>query len=374
LEQTFSREMKFNTQSNDTPDIYLKDLTKYFGNIVAVENLTLKIKKGEFLTLLGPSGSGKTTTLRMIGGFETPTRGEIYIQGELANDLPPNKRTTRTVFQDFALFPHMTVGENIEYGLKYQGYGKKERKEKALKALELVALEGLYDRKVTKLSGGQKQRVALARALVTQPPILLLDEPLGSLDEKLRERMQAELKSLHKMLGITFIAVTHNQEEALSMSDRVAIINRGRLEQVATPKELYENPQTEFVADFIGIANIIRGTIIEDNRGVKKILSTGIEFFIPSNSSLEKGEKAILVVRPERINIGDQKYKNSFSAEIKNVLYKGMCSEIFVCLENGLEMRIRSSGKSYYAADMAGKNIKIGWDEEETVVLKCSRD
>jgi len=374
LEETFFKDIQLTKGYSAPLDIYLKDVTKYFGNIIAVENLTLKIRKGEFLTLLGPSGSGKTTTLRMIGGFETPTKGEIYIQGVLANDLPPNKRTTRTVFQDFALFPHMTVGENIEYGLKYQGYGKSERKEKALKALELVALEGLYDRKVTKLSGGQKQRVALARALVTQPPILLLDEPLGSLDEKLRERMQAELKSLHKMLGITFIAVTHNQEEALSMSDRVAIINRGRLEQVATPEELYENPQTEFVADFIGIANLVRGTIGIDNKGVKKLLSNGIEFFIPSNSQIERGESAILVVRPERINIGKQKYKNSFSVVIKNVLYKGMCSELFVCFENGFEMRIRTSGKSYFTSDLSGEKIQIGWDENETVVLKCRQD
>ena len=211
--------MKNRIESNSEVDVCLKNLCKKFGDFTAVSDLTLEVHKGEFLTFLGPSGSGKTTTLRMIGGFETPTAGEVYIQGELANDKPPNKRATRTVFQDLALFPHMSVGGNIEYGLSFQGLGKKERKAKALKALELVDLEGLYERKVSTLSGGQKQRVALARALVTEPPILLLDEPLGALDEKLRERMKGELKNLHKKLGITFIAVTHNQEEALTMSD-----------------------------------------------------------------------------------------------------------------------------------------------------------
>lgn len=358
-------------ESNKQADIYLHNVTKLFGDIVAVQDLTFVVRKGEFLTLLGPSGSGKTTTLRMIGGFETPTYGEIYLQGVLANDLPPNKRSIRTVFQDLALFPHMNVGENIEYGLKFQGYNKVDRKRKALDALHLVALEGLYDRKVTTLSGGQKQRIALARALVTQPPILLLDEPLGSLDEKLRERMQAELKSLHKRLGITFIAVTHNQEEALSMSDRVAIINEGRLEQVAPPRELYENPQTEFVADFIGIANIIRGTITVDKSGAKKLLASGAEFFVPSASEVEEGEKAILVVRPERIGMGAQKHNNSFSVTLNNVLYKGTCSEIYVSFDNGLEMRIRSGSKNALDENMSGKKIRIGWNENETMVLRC---
>lgn len=364
--------MKREIESKEGADVYLKNLCKRFGDLEAVSDLTLEVHKGEFLTLLGPSGSGKTTTLRMIGGFETPTVGEVYIQGQLANEKPPNKRATRTVFQDLALFPHMTVGENIEYGLSFQGFNKRERETKALKALELVDLEGLYNRKITTLSGGQKQRVALARALVTQPPILLLDEPLGALDEKLRERMQGELKNLHKRLGITFIAVTHNQEEALTMSDRVAIINNGRLEQVATPRELYENPNNEFVADFIGVANIIRGEIIEDNNGVQKLFSNGLEFFIPTKESFNKGDNAILVVRPERIEIGNKakKSKNSFSVQINNILYKGASLAFYVSFENDQEMRIRVESKSFWQDIFTGDKIKIGWDERDTVVLK----
>ncbi len=359
-------------QNNTQPDIYLRNLCKRFGDIIAVQNLTLEVHKGEFLTLLGPSGSGKTTTLRMIGGFEKPTEGEIYIQGELVNDKPPNKRSTRTVFQDLSLFPHMTVGENIGYGLLFQGLNKNDRKNKALKALELVGLEGLYKRKVTTLSGGQKQRVALARALVTQPPILLLDEPLGALDEKLRERMQAELKNLHQMLGISFIAVTHNQEEALTMSDRIAIINKGRLEQVATPREIYENPKTEFVADFIGLANILEGEIIEDNTGVEKLLSNGLEYFIPTKDKFNKGDNVILMVRPERIAMGDKVkgYKNSFSVTVRNILYKGVCSEFYISFDNDQEMRIRVENKSFWQDRFTGGKITIGWDERDTVVLK----
>jgi spermidine/putrescine transport system ATP-binding protein len=358
--------------ANSHIDIYLKNVSKSFGDIVAVDDLSLEIQKGEFLTILGPSGSGKTTTLRMIGGFETPTRGEIYIQGKLSNDVPPNRRSTRTVFQDLALFPHMKVGENIEYGLQFQGLSKVERREKALQALALVDLEGLYERKVTTLSGGQKQRIALARALVTQPPILLLDEPLGALDEKLRERMQAELKNLHNKLGITFIAVTHNQEEALTMSDRIAIINRGRLEQIASPKELYEVPKTEFVADFIGIANIISGRILEREGGEKKLVSEGQEFSIPQESYLKNGDSVLLVVRPEKIEIGKKSLKcdNSFTVTVMSVLYKGSCSEVYVLLNNGQEMRIRVESKSFLQGEVKKELLTIGWYKEDTVILK----
>jgi spermidine/putrescine transport system ATP-binding protein len=356
-------------------DIQMKKVSKKFEDIVAVDNLSLSIQKGEFLTILGPSGSGKTTTLRMIGGFEIPSAGEIYIQGELANDIPPNKRSTRTVFQGLALFTHMTVGENIEYGLQFQGMNKHERREKALQSLTLVDLEGLYDRKVTTLSGGQKQRIALARALVTEPPILLLDEPLGSLDEKLRERMQAELKNLHNKLGITFVAVTHNQEEALTMSDRIAIVNRGRLEQVATPKELYESPETEFVADFIGVANIIEGTLFEDEKGMRKLRSDGVEYFCPQQGEQKSGEKVLLIVRPEKIEIGEKASlcDNSFDTDVENVLYKGPCSEVYATLRNGQELRIRVESKSILHKECAKETITIGWNMDDTVLLKKER-
>lgn len=358
----------------DDFDIRMINLSKRFGDIVAVDDLILEIRKGEFLTILGPSGSGKTTTLRMIGGFETPGSGEIYIQGKLSNDIPPNKRSTRTVFQGLALFPHMTVGANIEYGLQFQDMSKTERRNKALQALTLVDLEGLYDRRITTLSGGQKQRIALARALVTQPPILLLDEPLGALDEKLRERMQAELKNLHNRLGITFVAVTHNQEEALTMSDRIAIINRGRLEQVATPKELYESPKTEFVADFIGVANILEGTLTGDKNGVLRLHSEGMEYECPQQGEHKIEGKALLVVRPEKIEIGKKAAAchNSFVVEVENVLYKGSCSEVFVTLGNSQELRVRVESKSFLQGEYTKDTIMIGWNKEDTVVLKKS--
>jgi spermidine/putrescine transport system ATP-binding protein len=363
--------MKNSNKNGRQIDVYLKDLSKRFGDFIAVRNLTLEIEKGEFVTLLGPSGSGKTTTLRMIGGFETPTEGEVYIQGDLANDLPPNKRATRTVFQDLALFPHMTVGRNIEYGLAFQGINKNDRKMRALEALELIDLEGLYQRKVTTLSGGQKQRVALARALVTHPPILLLDEPLAALDEKLRERMQGELKNLHKKLGITFISVTHNQEEALTMSDRIAILNQGRLEQVATPRELYESPKTEFVADFIGVANILRGEITEVNANTIKIRSNGQEFIASSGEEYTTGDKVILAVRPESIEIGERaKTKTSrFSAKVQNVLYKGAYLEYYAILDNNQEIRVRVETKGLSKDVYSGDRIEIGWDEGDGVVL-----
>jgi len=358
--------------ANNDIDICLRNVNKRFGDIVAVDDLSLEIRKGEFLTILGPSGSGKTTTLRLIGGFEAPNRGEIYIQGKLSNDMPPHKRSTRTVFQGLALFPHMNVGENIEYGLQFQGMSKTERRVKSLQALSLIDLEGLYDRKVTTLSGGQKQRIALARALVTQPPILLLDEPLGALDEKLRERMQAELKNLHYKLGITFVAVTHNQEEALTMSDRIAIVNRGRLEQVATPKDLYEYPKTEFVADFIGVANIIVGILFEDKKGMKRLRSEGVEYAVPQQGDYEIGDEALLVVRPEKVEIGKKaaEYNNSFVAEVTNVLYKGSCSEVYVVLANSQELRIRVESKSFLQGEFTKSAVTIGWNEEDTVVLK----
>jgi len=266
----------------------------------------------------------------------------------------------------------MTVGENIEYGLQFQGLGKTERRDKALQALTLVDLEGLYSRKVTTLSGGQKQRIALARALVTQPPILLLDEPLGALDEKLRERMQAEMKNLHHKLGITFVAVTHNQEEALTMSDRIAIVNRGRLEQIASPKELYDVPKTEFVADFIGVANIISGQLVSDQNGEMKLVSGGEEFFIPQKPLYNESENIFLVVRPEKIEIGNkaEACTNSFRVKLTNILYKGSYSEIYVLLNNGQEMRIRVESKSFLQDEVTKEPITIGWNIEDTVILK----
>ncbi|WP_412058275.1 ABC transporter ATP-binding protein [Bartonella sp. DGB2] len=258
--------------------IQFLNVSRHYGDVCAVDRVSMTIGDGEFFSMLGPSGSGKTTCLRLIAGFERPTGGEIQILGEKAAHLPPYARRVNTVFQDYALFPHMNLLDNVAYGLMVRGVGKKERYKRAEEALELVALPGFGGRRPSQLSGGQRQRVALARALVTRPPILLLDEPLGALDLKLREQMQVELKNLQRQLKISFIFVTHDQTEALSMSDRVAVFNRGRIEQVASPQELYQRPKTAFVAEFVGGANIIKPALAQRLGLMPSLLSLRPEF------------------------------------------------------------------------------------------------
>jgi spermidine/putrescine ABC transporter ATP-binding subunit len=248
----------------DDAVVTLRGVTKRFDELVAVDRLDLDVRNGEFLALLGPSGCGKTTTLRMIAGFEEPTEGEITIDGAPVVGVPPHRRQVNTVFQQYALFPHMTVLDNVAYGLKQRGLGKRERHAKATEALKLVHLEGREQSRPNQLSGGQQQRVALARALVLEPKVLLLDEPLGALDQKLRKAMQIELKRLQGDVGITFVFVTHDQEEAMAMADRIAVMNEGRVEQLAVPGELYDEPATPFVADFIGDMSVLAGTLAGD--------------------------------------------------------------------------------------------------------------
>ena len=242
-----------------TPAVSLENIVVDFGAVRAVDGVDLSIRPGEFFTLLGPSGSGKTTCLRLIGGFQYPTAGRVLIDGRDATRLPPYARDVNTVFQDYALFPHMTVRDNVAYGLMVRAVPKAQRHERAERMLEVVRLPGVGGRRPSQLSGGQRQRVALARALVNEPKVLLLDEPLGALDLKLREQMQTELKALQRRLGITFVFVTHDQHEALSMSDRIGVFNQGRLEQVGSPRDVYERPATRFVAEFVGAANLIEG-------------------------------------------------------------------------------------------------------------------
>jgi spermidine/putrescine transport system ATP-binding protein len=248
----------------DEDVVTLRGVTKRFDDLVAVDRLDLGVRNGEFLALLGPSGCGKTTTLRMIAGFEEPTEGDISIDGATVTGVPPHKRQVNTVFQQYALFPHMSVLDNVAYGLKQRGMGRRERHDKAREALALVHLEGREQSRPTQLSGGQQQRVALARALVLEPKVLLLDEPLGALDQKLRKAMQIELKRLQGEVGITFVFVTHDQEEAMAMADRIAVMNEGRVEQLAIPGELYDEPATAFVADFIGDMSVLEGTLAGD--------------------------------------------------------------------------------------------------------------
>mgnify|MGYP000547125224 CR=1 FL=1 len=293
------------------PAIQLTGLRKLFGAVTAVDELDLEIQPGEFFSMLGPSGSGKTTVLRLIAGFETATAGKVELFGQDVTAAAPFDRDVNTVFQDYALFPHMNVLQNVEYGLRVRNVPKAERKQRAEEALASVQLAGYEDRKPAQLSGGQRQRVALARALVVRPKVLLLDEPLGALDLKLRQQMQVELKALQRQLGITFIFVTHDQEEALTLSDRIAVFNQGRIEQLGTPRELYEKPKSAFVANFVGSSNVFNAD------ESKRLLNTS-------------GFNAI---RPERIEIGAGKSGISLSATVEEVIYLGSANRVITSVQ-----------------------------------------
>ena len=324
--------------------IEIRNLAKSFGSVKAVDGVDLDIHAGEFLTLLGPSGSGKTTVLRMIAGFETPDSGSIRLNGVDITYLPPYERDVNTVFQDYALFPHMDVISNIEYGLRVKGVEKKERREKALRALEQVRLSGYENRKPNQLSGGQRQRVALARALVNRPSVLLLDEPLGALDLKLRQQMQIELKELQREVGITFIFVTHDQEEALTMSDRIAVFDKGRIQQLDKPSTIYERPTNEFVAGFVGISNLITGA------AAQAIL----------------GKSGTFTVRPEKILVGNAlSGMRSADGVIKEVEYLGPSTRFLVELDAGvtlMALRQNTSETSIEVEALRNSRTTLSWD------------
>jgi spermidine/putrescine transport system ATP-binding protein len=304
--------------------ILLKDIKKSFGNTEVLKNINLYILKNEFVTLLGPSGCGKTTTLRILGGFETPDSGDVFFEGVRINDLPPYQRKVNTVFQRYALFPHMNVQENIAFGLKIKKIDKPTISKKVDEMLELVNLKGFNKRSVDSLSGGQQQRVAIARALVNQPEVLLLDEPLGALDLKLRKEMQLELKNIHKRTGITFVYVTHDQEEALTMSDTIVVMNEGKIQQIGTPQMIYNEPKNAFVADFIGESNIIKGKMLKDY---------SVEFsdrvFECVDTGFEQNEEVDVVVRPEDIKLVSAE-NAMISGIVKSVTFKGVHYEIMV--------------------------------------------
>ncbi|MFM8825336.1 MAG: ABC transporter ATP-binding protein [Candidatus Nanopelagicus sp.] len=325
--------------------IQIRALAKSFGAVKAVDGVDLDIQAGEFITLLGPSGSGKTTVLRMIAGFETPDSGSINLNGKDITNLPAYDRDVNTVFQDYALFPHMDVITNIEYGLKVKGVDKNERRQKALIALEQVRLSGYESRKPSQLSGGQRQRVALARALVNRPSVLLLDEPLGALDLKLRQQMQIELKQLQREVGITFIFVTHDQEEALTMSDRIAVFDQGRIQQIDKPAAIYEKPQNRFVADFVGVSNLISG------EAAKSIL----------------GKSGTYTVRPEKISLGQTNSSaTTATGVIKEVEYLGPATRFLVELDAGIllvALRQNTSESSLDVEAMRNTKTTLSWDK-----------
>ena len=347
--------------------VKLENIKKNFENNNVVKDLSMDIYEGEFLTLLGPSGCGKTTTLRMIAGFEDPTEGEILIESENVNNKEAYDRNVNTVFQNYALFPHMSIFDNVAYGLTIKKINKKEKYERVTKMLELVQLAGFEKRKPDQLSGGQKQRVAIARALVNNPKVLLLDEPLGALDLKLRKQMQTELKRLQRKLGITFIYVTHDQEEALTMSDRIAIMNEGNLEQIGTPDEIYEKPASRFVADFIGESNIFYGTIEEKK---DNLCSLNIESGTVSAEGKKFNSKEIvyLSVRPEKILISDVK-KDGFSivGTVKEHIYIGSIIKTLIMLPTGEEIKkTTTAGERLAAVDSV---VYPYWNVKDAVLI-----
>lgn len=319
--------------------VELLDVVKQFvtpeGNLLnAVDHVTMQIKNGEFFSMLGSSGCGKTTSLRMIAGFEWPTEGEVYIEGKAMGHTPPFQRKVNTVFQSYALFQHLTVFQNVAFGLEMEGASKDEIEKRVRHALEMVQLTGMERRKPKQLSGGQQQRVAVARALVKVPDVLLLDEPLGALDLKLRKEMQLELKALQQQLGITFVYVTHDQEEAMTMSDRIAVMSKGKVQQMGTPVEIYERPANRFVADFIGESNFLDGKIksLSKDEAVVIVPELNAELTgLPVSTGLVSGEDVTVSIRPEKIRIADKGLdQNSFTGEVKNTVYIGTDTHVFV--------------------------------------------
>ncbi|HXG48375.1 MAG TPA: ABC transporter ATP-binding protein [Methylomirabilota bacterium] len=320
--------------------VELRSVTKRFGTVTAVEQVSLRIAAGEFLTLLGPSGCGKTTLLRMISGFETPTEGTVHLDNEDVTHLPPYRRNVNQVFQSYALFPHLTVADNITFGLRMQKLPKSEIARRLKEVTELVSLGGMESRKPAQLSGGQRQRVALARAIVCRPKVLLLDEPLSALDAKLRHAMQIELKRLQRTLGITFVFVTHDQEEALTMSDRIAIVNQGRLEQVASADEIYHAPKTTFVAHFIGKANILPATPIGEEGGLWRIrLAADVELAMEAKPPAA-GTEMLLSIRPEKIHLRKTRPSaaNVFEARVEEEIFRGPIDELTLRTASGLAL------------------------------------
>jgi spermidine/putrescine transport system ATP-binding protein len=317
-------------------EVQLVDLVKRFGDVEAVAGINLQMPSGEFFSLLGPSGCGKTTTLRLIAGFERPNEGQILLDGEDMAQTPPHKRNVNTVFQNYALFPHLSVEDNVGFGLKYQSVSKKEAKEKIERALDLVQLSGYGKRRPSQLSGGQQQRVALARALILNPAVLLLDEPLGALDAKLRKRLQIELKALQEEVGITFIYVTHDQEEALTMSDRIAVMSHGRVEQVGSPTEIYEEPSTAYVADFLGISNLMQAKANGRGDGGCRLSLGDFELKAGKGEEDTLGD-AKIVIRPERVQLEGQgtSGENRIPGMVERVVYVGSVMQIIVNLAPG---------------------------------------
>ncbi|MCP4385801.1 MAG: ABC transporter ATP-binding protein [Hyphomicrobiales bacterium] len=357
--------------------IELNNISKHFGTVVGVERVDLAVKDGEFLTLLGPSGCGKSTLLRMIGGFETPTTGTIRIAGTDVTHVPPQRRDVNMMFQDYALFPHMSVGQNIAYGLQMKGLKGAAAQEKVRGALALVGLEDKIDQQPHQLSGGQKQRVALARAIVREPKVLLLDEPLSALDAKLREQMQVELKHMHDQLGITFVMVTHDQTEALVMSDRVAVMEEGRIAQDGTPEELYEKPRSPYVANFIGTTNFLPAKFVSQSGTEAVVEVAGQRVSVVDAAVHLNGSPLQIGIRPEKarvLNSGEDKPANVLEAEVQETIYLGLGLRTVTRLADGSEMLIDSmlpQGLRHSPHPGPGERIQIGVEPHNVLLFEA---
>lgn len=351
----------------------LTGIKKRFGSVRALKGIDLKVEKGEFITFLGPSGCGKTTTLRIIGGFESPDEGTVKLSGRDVTGLEPNLRNVNTVFQNYALFPHMDVEKNIGYALKIAGMKKSEISRQVDEMLDLVKLPGYGKRMPSQLSGGQRQRVAIARAAVGRPDVLLLDEPLGALDLQLRRQMQTELKRLQKQLGITFVYITHDQEEALNMSDRIIIMNNGGFEQVGTPTEVYDHPRTPFAAKFIGFSNVFSASVIsQDSDGMTALRFSGGTVFVKSAKKLVTGEKIILSVRTEQVDYAEKsKYGFTLPGTVYERSYIGGVLRTTITLQDGSELVASEYGRDY-AADI-GSQVQVFWNPDNAAVLEVEK-
>ncbi len=362
-------------------DVRLERVTKRFGDVAAVDDLSLDIEEGEFFSMLGPSGCGKTTTLRMIGGFEDPTYGTVFLGGRDVTDLPPYKRDVNTVFQSYALFPHLNVRENVAFGLRRKKVDRSEIGTRVADVMKLVDLQGFEERKPPQMSGGQQQRVALARALVNHPKVLLLDEPLGALDLKLRKQMQLELKRIQQEVGITFIYVTHDQEEAMTMSNRLAVMRQGKIEQLGEPEDVYENPSTEFVAAFLGASNLLEGEVKDRSNGDTRVrLGAGTTVTVPTDRIPQDAETRVKVgVRPEKITIGHEgtpvpEGLNSITGVLRMSTYIGVSHQYKVEGPGGTVLTVYIQNLGAEEAPRPGERVVLSWKPEHTFAVAPQDD
>ncbi len=358
---------------NGSIQVELRSLTKRFGGFAAVDGVDLAVRRGEFLTLLGPSGCGKTTMLRMIAGFETPDEGVVLLEGKDVTHEPPYRRNVNQVFQSYALFPHLTVSENVAFGLKMQKMAGAERAARVKETIRLVSLEGFEERKPHQLSGGQRQRVALARALAPRPAVLLLDEPLSALDAKLRQAMQLELKRLQRQLGMTFVFVTHDQEEALTMSDRIAIVHRGRIEQIGDAHEIYHRPATAFAADFVGQANLIEAELVAMNgAGATVRLAGGLELHVPGERWPVGARRAKISIRPEKVHVSKTAVAAdiAFEAVVEEEVFKGATDHLELRTTSGTRLKAVVANESALLEEIhRGDRVWCGLHVDDLVVV-----